>query len=124
MIQEYRQKVSGQIVALPKKEGENRISTEKFQRKHLQCALQNDIVPDILTNHVRYSEEIESTMPKAKFLTIIRDPVEQFISAFYFFHKESSVLKSLPITEEGLLTFLEDPHFYQKKGFFYHFIVE
>ena len=86
-----------------------------FERNNLQVALQQDIRPDILTNHVRYSEKIDTMMPKAKFLTIVRDPVEQFISSFYYYHKTSSVFKSLPRTEQGLLQFLENPQFYQKE---------
>ena len=62
-------------MALPKKAGEWRLGRD-FQRKQLQGALQQDIRPDILTNHVRYSERIDSMMPKAKYLTIIRDPAQ------------------------------------------------
>lgn len=86
-----------------------------FVRQKLQTALQLDIRPDILTNHVRYSEGIDAMMPKAKYLTIIRDPVEQFISSFYYYHKSSSVLKSLPCSEEGLIQFLKNPQLYQKE---------
>ena len=71
---EYQRKVTGKILALPKKAGEWRLGRD-FQRKQLQGALHQDIRPDILTNHVRYSERIDSMMPKAKYLTIIRDPV-------------------------------------------------
>ena len=56
-------------------------------------------------------------MPNAKYLTIIRDPVEQFISSFYYFHKTSGALKSLPRTEKGIMKFLDNPQFYQKEGF-------
>ena len=62
-------------MALPKKAGEWRLGRD-FQRKQLQGPLQQDIRPDILTNHVRYSERIDSMMPKAKYLTIIRDPAQ------------------------------------------------
>ena len=64
-------------MALPKKAGEWRLGRD-FQRKQLQGALQQDIRPDILTNHVRYSERIDSMMPKAKYLTIIRDPAQGY----------------------------------------------
>ena len=46
--------------------------------------------------------------------SLIPNSVEQFISSFYYYHKTSSVFKSLPRTEEGLIKFLENPQFYQK----------
>ena len=52
--------------------------------------------------------------------SLIPDSVEQFISSFYYYHKTSSVFKSLPRTEEGLIKFLENPQFYQK-GWVLHY---
>ena len=113
-LHQYQRKVTGKILALPEMAGKWQLGRD-FERNNLQVALQQDIRPDILTNHVRYSEKIDTMMPKAKFLTIVRDPVEQFISSFYYYHKTSSVFKLLPRTEEGLLQFLENPQFYQKE---------
>ena len=113
-LHQYQRKVTGKILALPEMAGKWQLGRD-FERNNLQVALQQDIRPDILTNHVRYSEKIDEMMPKAKFLTIVRDPVEQFISSFYYYHKTSSVFKSLPRTEQGLLQFLENPQFYQKE---------
>ena len=75
------------IIALPEKYGEHILGKPSFfRRSMLQKPLQDIIFPDILTNHVRYSSEIEETFLNAKMITIIRDPVEQFVSSFEYFH--------------------------------------
>ena len=74
------------MIALPEKYGKHVLGRTFFKRNMLQSPLKEKINPDILTNHVRYSSEIEDTLPNAKMVTIVRDPVEQFISSFEFFH--------------------------------------
>ena len=74
------------MIALPEKYGNHVLGNNFFQRNMLQQPFKRSIIPDILTNHVRYSEEIEQTIPNAKLITIVRDPTEQFISTFEYFH--------------------------------------
>ena len=56
----------------------------------VDSVLQTDFRPDILTNHVDWSPEILKVMPNSKQITIVRDPIEQFISAFEYYHKQGS----------------------------------
>ena len=53
----------------------------------VDSVLQTDFRPDILTNHVDWSPEILKVMPNSKQITIVRDPIQQFISAFEYYHK-------------------------------------
>ena len=74
------------IIAVPEKYGRHILGRTFFNRNMLQAPFKEDVSPDILTNHVRYSSEIERTFKNAKMITIVRDPVEQFVSSFEFFH--------------------------------------
>ena len=78
------------MIAVPEEYGHHILGKECcdsfFNRNMLQTPFKADVNPDILTNHVRYSSEIERTFQNAKMITIVRDPVEQFVSAFEFFH--------------------------------------
>ena len=56
----------------------------------VDSVLQTDFRPDILTNHVDWSPEILKVMPSSKQITIVRDPIQQFISAFEYYHKQGS----------------------------------
>ena len=53
----------------------------------VDSVLQTEFRPDILTNHVDWSSEILKVMPNSKQITIVRDPIQQFISAFEYYHK-------------------------------------
>ena len=53
----------------------------------VNSVLQTQFRPDILTNHVDWSPEINETMPNSIQITIVRDPIQQFISAFEYYHK-------------------------------------
>ena len=65
--------------------------------------------PNILTNHIRFSSGVIETMaPDTKFVTIVRDPYFQFISAFEYFH-QIDVLNSLPRGKEGMKEFFSKP---------------
>ena len=81
-----RFKANNLTIALPKEYGKHIITQTFFNRNMLQKPLDRDIYPDILTNHVRYSSEIEKTFPTAKMMTIERGHVEQFVSEFEFFY--------------------------------------
>ena len=81
-----RFKANNLTIALPKEYGKHIITQSFFNRNLLQKPLDRDIYPDILTNHVRYSSDIEKTFPTAKKITIVRDPVGQFVSEFEYFH--------------------------------------
>merc|ERR1712136_57898 len=66
------------------------------------------IQPQILTNHIRFSPAVTNLMPKAKKITILRNPVSQFRSIFEYFH-HIGVFSSLPRREKGLELFFESP---------------
>ena len=71
---------------------------------------------DMLTNHARFNrKEMEVVVPGAKFVTIIRDPVAQFESAFGYFE----MAKSLGLAEkkDPLAVFLDNPQKYYRKSF-------
>ena len=57
--------------------------------------------PNILTNHVRYSSNISLTIPNAKYISILRDPIGHFISTFEYFH-HIGVFNTLERGEKGL----------------------
>ena len=57
--------------------------------------------PNILTNHVRFSSNISSTIPNAKYVSILRDPIGHFVSTFEYFH-HIGVFNSLERGEKGL----------------------
>ena len=59
----------------------------------VDSVLQAQFRPDILTNHVDWSPEINETMPNSKQITIVRDPIQQFISAFEYYHKSGKEFK-------------------------------
>lgn len=59
----------------------------------VDSVLQTQFRPDILTNHVDWSPEINETMPNSKQITIVRDPIQQFISAFEYYHKSGKEFK-------------------------------
>ena len=46
-----------------------------------------------MTNHVDWSPEINETMPNSRQITIVRDPIQQFISAFEYYHKSGKEFK-------------------------------
>ena len=59
----------------------------------VNSVLQTQFRPDILTNHVDWSPEINETMPNSIQITIVRDPIQQFISAFEYYHKSGKEFK-------------------------------
>ena len=95
--QTFRQhcKANDLIIAVPEKYGRHILGRTFFNRNMLQAPFKEDVSPDILTNHVRYSSEIERTFKNAKMITIVRDPVEQFVSSFEFFHHLGTELSQL-----------------------------
>ena len=60
----------------------------------VDSVLQAQFRPDILTNHVDWSPEINETMPNSKQITIVRDPIQQFISAFEYYHKSGKEFRA------------------------------
>jgi len=79
-----------------------------FQRSFLQ---QPEKTPNILTNHVRFSSNISSTIKNAKYISILRDPIGHFVSTFEYFH-HIGVFNSLDRGEKGLYQFFKDPFGY------------
>ena len=75
-----------------------------FFRKEM--VYQPTISPQILTNHIRYSQQVNRLIPYAKKITILRDPYNQFISIFEYFH-HIGAFQNLPHGTEGLKLFLE-----------------
>lgn len=96
------------LIALPDKEGTPILGDGKFKRNMLQGPMKTAINPDILTNHVRFSPEMESTLPNAKLITIIRDPVGQFLSAFEYYH-HLKLFNRFNHGTDGVENFLENP---------------
>ncbi|XP_077868862.1 galactose-3-O-sulfotransferase 2-like [Saccoglossus kowalevskii] len=64
---------------------------------------------DILTNHVRYNRhEMEAVIPNATYITILRHPVNQIVSAFSYF-RWAQVINRYHGNKNALVTFMENP---------------
>ncbi len=69
----------------------------------------------VLANHARYNRhEMDQVVNHAVYVTIIRNPVQQFESAFSYFGMAKNI--GLPDDDQALETFLKRPEFY-----FYNF---
>ena len=75
-------------------------STQKFKFR-FKILKKPEKTPNILTNHVRYSSNISLTIPNAKYISILRDPIGHFISTFEYFH-HIGVFNTLERGEKGL----------------------
>ena len=92
-------------------------SSGKFQRKMVH---QWQRGYNLLTNHVRYNRtEMNAVVPNATYVTIIRDPVKHFESAFSYF----LVPKHLDIhgRPDPMAAFFEQPEEYLKQKFYFWF---
>ncbi|CAG5076849.1 Oidioi.mRNA.OKI2018_I69.PAR.g8566.t1.cds [Oikopleura dioica] len=65
----------------------------------------------LIASHVRFSEDINEVLPNATRITILRNPVEQFVSNFFFFHKIAP-FKDLEESISGLEEFFKSPRKY------------
>ena len=68
----------------------------------------------ILATHCVYNrQQLEATVPDARYITVLRDPVSQFDSAFvyYDFAKQARI----PTDSNSIATFLSDPKRYARK---------
>ncbi|XP_033120128.1 uncharacterized protein LOC117119415 isoform X2 [Anneissia japonica] len=71
---------------------------------------------NIITNHARYNRaEMDSVVPKAKFVTILREPVAQLESAFAYFDMADTF--GLKNTAEPLVKFMEKPRAYMSQSY-------
>ena len=71
---------------------------------------------NMLTNHARFNrKEMDVVVPHAKYVTIMRDPVSQFESAFGYF----DMAQNLELTKkpDPLAAFLQQPEVYFKRDF-------
>ena len=72
---------------------------------------------DMLTNHARFNrKEMEVVVPGAKFVTIIRDPITQFESAFGYYEMAKSL--GLAKKQDPLAEFVDNPQKYFRKKFY------
>ena len=109
-------KANDLIIAVPEKYGRHILGRTFFNRNMLQTPFKEDVSPDILTNHVRYSSEIKSTFKNAKMITIVRNPVEHFVSSFEFFHNLGTEL-SLYYMIHVIWTIYGVDHIIKQKAF-------
>jgi len=65
----------------------------------------------LIASHLRFSEDVKKVLPNSTRITILRDPVEQFVSNFFFFHKIAP-FKDLEENLSGLEEFFETPQKY------------
>ncbi|XP_054770651.2 galactose-3-O-sulfotransferase 4-like [Lytechinus pictus] len=71
-----------------------------------KSAKTNNMQFNFLTNHARYSRtDMDRVFGGARYVTILRDPVEQFESMFYYFE----MFRYLPPGKNSLGAFFEDP---------------
>ena len=89
----------------------------KLLNRNMVMAFSDQNKFDMLTNHARFNrKEMEVVVPGATFVTIIRDPVTQFESAFGYYE----MAKSLGLAKEKgpLAEFVDDPQQYFRKKFY------
>ena len=68
----------------------------------------------LIASHLRFSEDVKKVLPNSTRITILRDPVEQFVSSFFFFHKIAP-FKDLEENLSGLEEFFETPQKYYSR---------
>ena len=65
---------------------------------------------DLLSSHARYNRhELEVVVPKAKYITIIREPVAQFKSSFEYFGFSKFFNESIKAQESPIDVFFRNP---------------
>ena len=105
----YRHKL---LFALPKSShifSELRPFSRNFVRQKPKCLANHSY--DILTNHAVYSRrEMDAVVPNAKYISIARDPVYQFESAFGYFEWAKDM--GLSNHSNPLESFMEKPSYY------------
>nr|XP_002739370.2 PREDICTED: galactose-3-O-sulfotransferase 2-like [Saccoglossus kowalevskii] len=70
---------------------------------------------DLLTNHVGYNRnEMEAVIPNATYVTVLRHPVNQLVSAFSYFRWGKAIKVPRPNKEDVIDTFMEEPSKYLK----------
>ncbi|XP_011682952.2 galactosylceramide sulfotransferase-like [Strongylocentrotus purpuratus] len=78
----------------------------KVQGLSSKSARERETLFNFLTNHARYSRtDMDGVFHEARYVTILRDPVTQFESMFYYFE----MFKYLPAGKNSLGGFFEDP---------------
>ncbi|XP_033100993.1 galactosylceramide sulfotransferase-like [Anneissia japonica] len=99
--------------------GTHVISSYKLFKRHMIHQSNSRHQYHFLTNHVRYNrKEMEAVFPNATYVTILRNPVSQFESAFGYFNFANSA--HITNSEDPIGTFFTDPDkFYNTTGFFF-----
>ena len=77
---------------------------------------QPDIQPNIITNHMIFSENVQKLMPSnTKYFTVVRNPYNQMLSSFNYFH-HLDFFKKYELGTDGLSAFLSNTeNFYKNK---------
>ena len=84
----------------------------RFQWKYIDITLLNGSLPNIISNHARYNNDVMDNIlnPGSVYVTILRDPVTQLESTFN--NLEFGKLLEVRNTTDQIYTFLQDPKFY------------
>ena len=84
----------------------------RFQWKYIDITLLNGSLPNIISNHARYNNDVMDNIlnPGSVYVTILRDPVTQLESTFN--NLEFGELLEVRNTTDQIYTFLLDPKFY------------
>ena len=84
----------------------------RFQWKYIDITLLNGSLPNIISNHARYNNDIMDNIlnPGSVYITILRDPVTQLETTFN--NLGFGGLLQVTNTTDQLYKFLQDPKFY------------
>ena len=87
----------------------------RFNWKFIDLMLLDGQLPNIYTSHTRFSSGVVNRIlpPNAAFLTILRNPINNFIATFE--HFEYARILGLENYTDPLLTFLENPKWFIQK---------
>jgi len=84
----------------------------RFQWKHIDITMLNGSLPNIISNHARYNNDVMDNIlnPGSVYVTILRDPVTQLETTFN--NMGFGALLQVTNTTDQLLTFLKNPKHY------------
>lgn len=84
----------------------------RFQWKYIDITMLNGSLPNIISNHARYNNDVMDNIlnPGSVYITILRDPVTQLETTFN--NLGFGGLLQVINTTDQLLTFLENPKLY------------
>jgi len=84
----------------------------RFQWKYIDITLLNGSLPNIISNHARYNNDVMDNIlnPGSVYITILRDPVTQLETTFN--NLGFGGLLQVTNTSDQLYKFLEDPKYY------------